>query len=95
MKPNENEYLAKLNVTNDISGLFLLSQPKSELAFTFPILISVCGPFSSRVPYNIVYFLSHNSVLYIIRNLKMNQSSFLFDNLLTLKIENDENDTQH
>ena len=45
VKPNENECLAKLNVTNDISGLLLLSQPKSELAFTFPLLTSVCGLF--------------------------------------------------
>ena len=44
-EPNENKCLAKLNVTNDIYGLLLFSQPKSELAFTFPLLTSVCGLF--------------------------------------------------
>ena len=45
VKPNENNCMEKLNVTNDISGLLLLSQPKSELAFAFPLLTSMCGLF--------------------------------------------------
>ena len=45
MKPNENECLVKLNVTNDIFGLLLLRQAESELAFTFPLLTSGCDLF--------------------------------------------------
>ena len=40
MKPNEIECLAKLRATNDVSGLLLLHQHKSELAFTFPLITS-------------------------------------------------------
>ena len=45
MKPNENECLAKLDVTNNVSGLLLWRQHESELAFNFPLFTSVGGPF--------------------------------------------------
>ena len=45
VKTNENECLLKLSVTNDIFRLLLLSQPKSELSFTFPLFKSECGLF--------------------------------------------------
>ena len=45
MKPNGIEYLAKLDVANDVSGWLLLRQHESELAFTFLLLTSECGLF--------------------------------------------------
>ena len=42
---NGNECLAKLHVTNDVSGLLLSYQHESELAFTFALIMSECGPF--------------------------------------------------
>ena len=57
MKPNEIECLAKLRATNDVPGLLLLRQHKSELAFTFPLITSEVVLFR-RVLENIVYFAS-------------------------------------
>ena len=48
MKPNENECLAKLDVTNNVSGLLLWRQHESELAFNFPLFTSVGGPFMEK-----------------------------------------------
>ena len=45
MKPNEIKCLVKLVATNDASGLLLLRQHESELAFTFPLLTSEWDPF--------------------------------------------------
>ena len=45
MKPGEIKCLVKLVATNDASGLHLLHQHESELAFTFPLLTSEWDPF--------------------------------------------------
>ena len=45
MKPNGIECLTKLGVTNDVSGLLLLCQHESELAFTFYFYLAICIKF--------------------------------------------------
>lgn len=58
MKPNRIECLAMFDVTNDAFGLLSLRQHQSELAFTFTLLTSECGPFwkSTKVMFFIQIF---------------------------------------